>query len=75
MSTTLANPTRRRELGRRVSGSAEIALYWNAEDNSTSIEIWHTTTDETITFAVARERALDAFRHPFAYLVTPSDQA
>jgi hypothetical protein len=32
------------------------------DDNSTSIEIWQTTTDETITFTVARERALDAFR-------------
>ena len=72
MNTPLASATRRRELGHRVSGGYEIVLCWNADDSSTSIEIWQPTTDETMTFTVARDRALDAFQHPFVYLQTAS---
>jgi len=59
----------RRELDRRVNSGLEITLYWNAYDNSTSIEIYHQATGETIGFPVPADQALDAFRHPFAYLV------
>jgi hypothetical protein len=58
----------RRELARRFSGGLEIALYWNAGDGSTSIDIRQSATEETISFAVPRDRALDAFHHPFAHL-------
>ena len=57
----------RRELARRVSGGIEITLYWSAADNSTSIEVWHPDSGETLAFAVLPERALDAFYHPFAH--------
>jgi hypothetical protein len=74
MTTTLANPTQRRELARRASGGIEIALYWTPDDNSTSVEIWLATTEETISFTVAPEQALDAFHHPFAHLLAaPND--
>ena len=67
MSTaTTLNP--RRELARRVSGGIEVTLYWRADDNSTSIEVWQPASDETLAFVVDRERALDAFYHPFAHL-------
>jgi YD repeat-containing protein len=33
---TISNPGR--ELARRVSGGIKITLYWNADDNTTSIE-------------------------------------
>ncbi len=69
--TTIVQP--RRELARRVSGGIEIALYWSAHDNSTSVEVRQ--RDETLLFAVARERALDAFYHPFAHLPTPFDDS
>ena len=36
----------------------------------TSIEVWQPRSEETLAFAVARERALDAFYHPFAHLPT-----
>jgi hypothetical protein len=58
----------RRELASRVSGGIEVTLYWSAHDDSTSIELWQAATEETLTFAIAREQALDAFYHPFAYL-------
>jgi hypothetical protein len=58
----------RRELARRVSGGIEVTLYWSPHDNSTSIEVWQSATERTLHCAVAREAALDAFHHPFAYL-------
>jgi len=47
-----------------------VTLYWSAGDDSTHNEIRHAATDETLAFEVARERALDAFYHPFAHLPT-----
>jgi hypothetical protein len=58
----------RRELAYRVSGGIEVTLYWSADDNSTSVEVWQPASGETLLFAVARECALDAFYHPFAHL-------
>jgi hypothetical protein len=57
-----------RELARRVTGGLEITLYWDAHDNTTSIEVQQKATAETISFPVAADRALDAFHHPFAHL-------
>jgi hypothetical protein len=57
-----------RELARRVTGGLEITLYWEAHDNTTSIEVHQEGTAETIAFPVAPDRALDAFHHPFAHL-------
>jgi predicted lipoprotein with Yx(FWY)xxD motif len=68
MTTTIASPTQPRELAHRVSGDIEVTLYWSADDNSTSVSILQPATEETITFVVERERALDAFHHPFFYL-------
>jgi hypothetical protein len=65
----LAQP--RRELARRVNGGIEVALYWSPLDNSTTVEVWQTTSEETLVFAVAPERALEAFYHPFAQLAVP----
>ena len=69
-ATSILHP--RRELARRVSGGIEVALFWSAHDNSTSVEVWHRATDETLLFAIPREHALDAFYHPFAHLPTTS---
>jgi len=67
MSTaTMSNP--RRELARRVSNGIEVTLYWWALDNSTSIEVSEAASNETFAYVVDRERALDAFYHPFAHL-------
>ena len=48
-----------------------MTLYWSTNDNSTSVEVWQHASGETFAFAVAAERALDAFYHPFAHLPTP----
>jgi hypothetical protein len=60
----------RRQLAQRVSGGVEVTLYWDADDNSISVEVWQHESGETLAFAVPRERALDAFYHPFAHLPT-----
>jgi len=57
-----------RELAQRVNGGLEVTLYWHPEDNSTSVEVFHLATEETISFPVPSDRALDAFHHPFAHL-------
>lgn len=66
MNDAFTVPGPRRELARRVTGGLEITLYWSADDNSTTIEVWQAATDETLCFGVASDRALDAFYHPFA---------
>jgi hypothetical protein len=58
----------RRELDQRVGGGLEITLYWHPDDNSTSVEVYHLATEETISFPVPPDQALDAFHHPFAHL-------
>ena len=57
-----------RELAHRISGGLEVSLYWCVEDDSIHIEVRQPATEESIGFGVARERALDAFYHPFAHL-------
>jgi YD repeat-containing protein len=70
MSDPFDNDDSRRELAHRNSGGIEVTLYWNADDNSTSVDVFHAATKETLHFAVPRERALDAFYHPFAHANT-----
>jgi hypothetical protein len=75
MSVTTFIPTARRELAQRHTGGLEITLYWDANEDGTSIEIDQTTTHETISFQVPRNRALDAFHHPFAHLDSREDES
>ncbi|HEY2371252.1 MAG TPA: hypothetical protein VGH82_01765 [Gaiellaceae bacterium] len=71
MTDEFSNDSSLRELAHRVSGGIEVTLYWSADDDSTSVEIFHASTEQTLHFTVAREHALDAFYHPFAHLPGP----
>ena len=64
----------RRELARRVSGGIEVTLYWSPSDNTTTVEVWQATSEETLVVPVATERALEAFYHPFAQLMASFDE-
>ena len=66
MSFTLKN---RRELAHRIDAGLDDTLYWNPSDNTTSVDVLDMATAEIFSFPVARDRALDAFHHPFAHLV------
>ena len=74
IATPIQIPAPRRELAHRTSGGLEITLYWDAEEQTTSVEVHQPATQETIAFTVAREHALDAFHHPFAHIGRTNDQ-
>jgi hypothetical protein len=74
MTETLNNDNPYRELAHRVSGGIAVTLFWCADDNRTSVEIYHAATGQTLRFAVPPRHALDAFRHPFAHLPTPVEE-
>ena len=54
------------ELACRASGGLEIRLYWDADEDSTHVEVWQPDSGELLLLEVANERALEAFHHPFA---------
>lgn len=59
---------RRRELVHRVGSGLEVTLYWNAADNSTSIDVRHVDSDATMRFAAPGDQAIDAFHQPLAHV-------
>jgi len=75
MRTAASTDMSRRELAERTSGDLEVKLYWSPRDGSISIEVYQPSIEETITFRVAPERALDAFYHPFAHLADQAEDA
>jgi hypothetical protein len=64
----------RRELARRVSGGIEVTLYWSPCDDSTTVEVWQPASGETLLLAVAPQRALEAYYHPFVELAASFDE-
>jgi hypothetical protein len=57
----------RRELAHRVSDGIEVQLLWSADDDSVSVAVCDHRDGVVFDLPVARERALHAFNHPFAY--------
>jgi hypothetical protein len=57
----------RRELAQRISNGIEVRLLWQPEDDTLVVTILDWNTGEHGDVTVDRDRALDAFQHPFAY--------
>jgi hypothetical protein len=57
----------RSELAHRSSDGIEISLFWNRPSDRVTIEIVEGPLAEFLEFEVAPDKALDAFRHPYAY--------
>ena len=75
MRTAASTDLSRRELAERVTGNLEVTLYWSPRDDRITVEVYQPSTEETIAFRVAPDRALDAFYHPFAHLADqPEDE-
>jgi hypothetical protein len=74
MTDTHIHDDPHRELAHRISGEVAVTLYWSPDDNSTSVEIFHAATEQTLHFLVPHNHALDAFYHPFAHLPAPVDE-
>jgi hypothetical protein len=55
------------ELDRRSSVHFDVILLWNRAEDSVSIDVTDWLAQTHFRVEVPRERALDAFHHPFAY--------
>ena len=57
----------RRELAHRSGDGIDVTLFWNRVDDTVAVEVIDHTTELAFEVLVPRERALDAFHHPYAY--------
>jgi hypothetical protein len=57
----------RRELAARDNDGIHVLLVWHPRDDTVTVSVEDSHAGERFELAVARDRALDAFYHPFAY--------
>ena len=62
-----ATTAQRSELAHRSTDGIEVSLFWSKPTNRVTIELVDNRIDERLEFEVAHNKALDAFRHPYAY--------
>jgi hypothetical protein len=58
---------RTRELHHRVTDGIHVTLLWYPATGRVTVEVFDEAVGESFELEVPRERALDAFYHPFAY--------
>jgi hypothetical protein len=56
-----------RELAVRDSDGIHVLLLWHPDDNELTVSVEDARAGGRFQFAVAPDRALDAFYHPYAY--------
>ncbi|MBX4190680.1 hypothetical protein KW794_01190 [Candidatus Saccharibacteria bacterium] len=56
------------ELDRRETDGLTVSLLWRKRQDVLSVAVSDERTDEDFEFMVNREKALDAFHHPYAYI-------
>ncbi len=56
-------------LAERRSGIFDISLRWSRRDDKVTVVVENAETEEHFELPVRREKALDVFYHPFAYMV------
>jgi hypothetical protein len=62
------SPTGTRELDSRTNDGIHVRLLWHSDEERVSVAVEDTKTGEAFELLVKdRERALDVFRHPYAY--------
>jgi hypothetical protein len=61
---------RRRALAHRVNAAIHVSLYWDTVDDAVTLEVYDAMSETSFQLDVPRDRALDAFRHPYAYLAS-----
>jgi hypothetical protein len=57
-----------RELAQRLSGTDEVLLLWHPESERVELSVRDVATGAGFHLEVARDSAIDAFYHPYAYL-------
>ena len=63
------SPTARqtRELAARESDGIHVVLLWHPRENALTVSVEDARLEDRFQLAVAPDRALDAFYHPFAH--------
>ena len=64
-------PTQRtdlRELDCRIHDGIDVSLLWNPRTKGVSVAVTDTRHGESFAFGVEPGDALEAFRHPYAYV-------
>lgn len=56
-----------RELAQRLSGTAEVRLFWRPEIDRLALSVQDLATGAGSCIEVAPAEAIDAFYHPYAY--------
>jgi hypothetical protein len=56
-----------RELAARESDGIHVVLLWHPDENALTVSVADDRLGDCFELAVAPDRALDAFYHPFAY--------
>ena len=56
-----------RELAARASDGIHVLLLWDPRENTLTVSVEDARARDGFRLAVAPDRALDAFYHPFAY--------
>jgi hypothetical protein len=59
--------THTRELAVRESDGIHVLLLWHPEENALTVSVEDARVGDRFQIAIAPNRALDAFYHPFAY--------
>lgn len=75
MKATTKTPRLFEELDYRECDGIEVSLLWCPTDGTLNVVVFDSRTNETFEIGVAREHALDAFRHPFAYAASVQARA
>ena len=65
MTTRTTHTTR--ELAARESDGIRVVLLWHPREDTVTVAVDDALAGDSFELAVARDRALDAFYHPFAY--------
>jgi hypothetical protein len=65
--TAATSRNQTQELASRESDGLSVVLLWHPRNDSVTVSVVDSRTGDRFQLAVERERALDAFYHPFAY--------
>jgi hypothetical protein len=60
--------TQIRELDRRYRDGIEVALLWDSQTNAILVTVDDSRIERSFVLSVDQAEALDAFRHPYAYI-------
>ena len=59
---------KRRALADRISDGIRVSLYWDKVDDTLTLVVYDAKSSTYFELDVPRDRALEAFHHPYAFL-------